>query len=116
MSRPKRADKAPADWTPSDWIAESMKMVGKRDGSHDDVICGAMMLAALHHGPRSVTKLAKAIGVEPDRIQWMHANLQRNGIFTRRKIRARWFEVDGGLEFLLDVCCETGIMERSSAA
>jgi hypothetical protein len=78
----------------------------------DDAVAAALLLASAIIGP-FLTQICKAIGVAPERVTWMAANLRRNGIWTRRKVvTGDWWDPEtGGCEFILNVGVALGVLD-----
>lgn len=70
-----------------------------------------MLLSALQFGPK-IKNIANFMGVKMKDIRKFYENARLNGIFTSNKVRANWFDKDGGVEFWMDVNCCLGLMKR----
>ena len=108
----KRANKPIDQWTPKDWFDESVMLTNSPRDS-DDVLCGAVMLAALREGP-ILERIADALAVNIEKIRPFFNRLRKNSVFTRTKVRgAEWLEDGASVAFCLDVCVGIGLLQRA---
>lgn len=92
---------------------EVVRMTGEKDTSSDIVLAGKVLLAATQTGAR-VCKIAAFLGVRPGKISEMCLRLRISKVFLPDgRIRAQWFEEDGGIAFNCDVMVACGLMVRA---
>lgn len=100
-------------WTGSDFLKESSRLINNKDAASDEVVCGAIMLAALREGTSSIAKLSKLVEQPSSRISVFVKRLRQNKVFCRDgKVHCEWFGKDGGIAFMCDVCIGLGFLKR----
>lgn len=74
---------------------------------------GLVMIAALEVGPK-VRAIAKFTGLPQKTVSGFVQRLRCNGVFTRNRIHANWFDPkEGGVAFICDVLVATGMLNRA---
>lgn len=100
---------------PNTYIERACKILDNSDDSSDEVICGAVLLAAYERGAK-IRRVSKATEIPAKRLRFFFDNFLANGVFTAHgEVFAEWFHDEHGvIAFVLDVAVGRGLLKKVS--